>query len=58
MPSAHVVPDVADAPPPGYHYVTRPYRILPDGSHDYAILHGEKEFKTLQRDSGRLRRKH
>jgi YjbE family integral membrane protein len=57
MPEAAVVPDPEDAPPPGYHWVTKPYRVLPDGTHDYAINHGKTEFRTLVPVSSHLRSK-
>jgi YjbE family integral membrane protein len=41
--------------PPGYHWVSRPWRILPDGSRDYAHFHGEREFRRLVPNSSRLR---
>ena len=55
MPDAHVVPDLADQPPPGYHYVTRPYRVAPDGTRDYAIFHGKSAFRSLHPVSSHLR---
>jgi YjbE family integral membrane protein len=36
-----------DAPPPGYHWVTRRWRSLPDGSRDYAAYHGEEGYRVL-----------
>ena len=50
MPRRTWSPNPDDAPPPGYHYVTRPYRVLPDGSRDYAAYHGKTEFKTIAPD--------
>ena len=41
--------------PPGYHWVTRPWRVLPDGTRDYAQLHGKSGFRTLLPLSSRLR---
>jgi YjbE family integral membrane protein len=41
--------------PPGYHWVSRPYHILPDGSRDYAKLHGKSEFRELKPVSSKLR---
>jgi YjbE family integral membrane protein len=55
MPEAQVVPDATDQPPPGYHYVTRPYRVMPDGTRDYAIYHGQREFRSIQPVSSHLR---
>jgi len=36
-----------DAPPPGYHWVTRRWRTLPDGTRDYAAYHGEESYRVL-----------
>ena len=36
-----------DEPPPGYHWVTRRWRTLPDGTRDYAAYHGEEAFRVL-----------
>jgi hypothetical protein len=41
--------------PPGYHWVSRPWRILPDGTRDYARLHGKSAFRVLVPVSSRLR---
>ena len=41
--------------PPGYHWVSRPYYVLPDGSRDYARYHGKSEFRVLKPVSSRLR---
>ena len=41
--------------PPGYHWVSRPWRVLPDGTREYAHLVGEKAFRTLVPVSSRLR---
>ena len=37
----------SDEPPPGYHWVTRRWRTLPDGTRDYAAYHGEEAFRVL-----------
>jgi predicted tellurium resistance membrane protein TerC len=55
MPEAKVVPNADDQPPPGYRYVTRPYRVLKDGSRDYAAYHGKTGYTSLAPVSGRLR---
>ena len=41
--------------PPGYHWVSRPYHLLPDGHRDYAQYHGKKEFRELKPVSSKLR---
>jgi YjbE family integral membrane protein len=41
--------------PPGYHWVTRPWRVLPDGTRDYAHLHGHSGFRKLVPVSSHLR---
>jgi YjbE family integral membrane protein len=55
MREARVVPDPADQPPPGYHYVTRPYRVLPNGTRDYAIYHGKTGYRSVLPISSHLR---
>jgi YjbE family integral membrane protein len=50
-----VVPDPEDEAPPGYHYVTRPYRVLPDGTRDYAAYSGKTEYRTLEPVSSHVR---
>ena len=45
-----------DAPPPGYHWVSRSWRTAPDGKRDYAAFHGKSEFRSLVPDSSHLRR--
>lgn len=44
-----------DPAPPGYHWVRRSWRTLPDGTRDYAICHGLEEFKLLRPLSSKLR---
>ena len=41
--------------PPGYHWVRRSWRTLPDGTRDYAVCHGQEEFKELRPLSSKLR---
>ena len=43
-----IVVDESGAAPPGYHWVTRPWRILPDGKREYAAVHGKSHFRTLE----------
>lgn len=38
----------AETPPPGYHWVSRPWRVAADGSREYAAAIGEKSFRTLE----------
>ena len=46
--------------PPGYRWVSRPWRTLPNGRRAYAALHGEGAFRSLAPVSSHLRepRKH
>jgi YjbE family integral membrane protein len=41
--------------PPGYHWVHRAWRILPDGTRDYAAYYGKTAFRFLQPVSSRLK---
>lgn len=41
--------------PPGYHWVSRPWRVLPDGTRDYPQLHGLTEFRELKPVSSKLK---
>jgi YjbE family integral membrane protein len=41
--------------PPGYHWVSRPYQILRNGSRDYAQYHGKSAFRVLKPLSSKLR---
>jgi len=50
-----IVIDGADAPPPGYHWVTRPWRVLPDGTREYAAAHGKSHFRSLEPISSHLK---
>jgi len=40
--------------PAGYRWVSRRWRVLPDGTRDYAAYHGLTEFRTLLPVSSRL----
>jgi len=59
----HVVPvrvaaDIAEEQaPPGYHWVSRPWRTAPDGSREYAAYQGKTEFRTLEPVSSHLRQR-
>ena len=44
-----------EVPPPGYHWVTRPWRVLPNGRRDYAVLQGKLAFRSLAPVSARLK---
>lgn len=44
-----------ETPPPGYHWVTRPWRILPDGKREYAAVHGKSHFRSLEPISSHLK---
>ncbi len=41
--------------PPGYHWVSRPWRVLPDGTREYAVTQGLQAFRTLEPVSSKLR---
>lgn len=56
-PDTPVVADSQEQPPPGYVYVTRTYRVLPDGTRDYAIYHGDRAYRVLQPVSSHLHRR-
>jgi YjbE family integral membrane protein len=45
-----------EPPPPGYRWVHRAWRILPDGTRDYAAFYGKSAFRFLVPVSSRLRR--
>lgn len=45
--STEAVADSAEEAPPGYRWVTRRWRTLPDGTRDYAAYHGEEAFRVL-----------
>jgi len=49
-----IVIDGEEAPPPGYHWVTRPWRILPDGKREYAAVFGKSHFRSLEPMSSHL----
>jgi YjbE family integral membrane protein len=44
-----------EAPPPGYRWVHRPWRKLPDGTREYAASYGKAAFKVLLPVSSRVR---
>jgi YjbE family integral membrane protein len=48
-------PAAGEEAPPGYHWVSRTWRRLPDGTRDYAAYYGKTAFKFLMPLSGRLR---
>jgi hypothetical protein len=41
--------------PPGYRWISRQWRTLPDGTRDYAATHGLNAFRSLAPMSSRLR---
>ena len=45
----------SDAIPVGYRRVSRRWRVLPDGTRDYAVFHGKSEFTFLLPVSSRVR---
>lgn len=45
----------ADEAPPGYHWVQRPWRTLPDGTREYAASYGKDGFRSLLPVSSRVR---
>ncbi len=51
------LPEDEEAAPPGYHWVHRAWRHLPDGTRDYAAYYGKLAFRHLQPISSRLRRR-
>lgn len=52
--AAAEVAETVPAAPPGYHWVTRRWRTLPDGTRDYAAYHGEEVFRVLTPVSSHL----
>lgn len=42
-------------PPVGYRWVSRRWRVLPDGTRDYAALHGKTAFSVLLPVSSKLK---
>ena len=50
-----VVIDGEEAAPPGYHWVTRPWRLLPNGKREYAAVQGKSHFRSLEPISSRLK---
>jgi YjbE family integral membrane protein len=58
VPAAVVGPDPAreeESAPPGYQWVSRPWRVLPDGTRDYAASYGKTAFRSLVPVSSHLR---
>jgi YjbE family integral membrane protein len=55
-PPERMKPAPEEGAPPGYHWVTRSWRLLPDGRRDYAAYYGKTAFRFLVPDSGRVRR--
>jgi YjbE family integral membrane protein len=46
---------VVEEAPPGYRWVSRRWKTLPDGTRDYAIYHGQEAFRELVPVSSKLR---
>jgi YjbE family integral membrane protein len=44
-----------EAPPPGYRWSHRRWRVLPDGTRDYAVSHGKESFRVQLPVSSRIR---
>lgn len=56
LPAGQVVlPEDEEPAPPGYHWVHRMWRRLPDGTRDYAAYYGKLAFRHLEPISSRLR---
>ncbi len=54
--AAHtIVSEQSETPPPGYHWVTRPWRVLPNGKREYAAVYGKSHFRTLEPVSSHLK---
>jgi YjbE family integral membrane protein len=51
------VPAEEEPAPPGYRWIHRAWRTLPDGTRDYAAYYGKTAFRYLAPISSRLRRK-
>ena len=51
-----VLPEDEEPAPPGYHWVHRAWRRLPDGTRDYAAYYGKLAFRYLRPIASRLRR--
>lgn len=45
---------VEPEPPVGYRRVSRRWKVLPDGTRDYAAYHGNSEFRVLLPVSSKL----
>lgn len=52
---APVAKEVQPEPPVGYRWVSRRWRVLPDGTRDYAAFHGKTAFSVLLPLSSRLK---
>lgn len=46
---------IQEAPPVGYRWISKRWRLLPDGTRDYAAFHGKTAFSSLLPVSSRLR---
>ena len=57
VPEAVAAPALApeEVAPPGYQWVSRPWRTLPDGTRDYAASYGKTAFRFLAPVSSHLR---
>ena len=59
VPSSQPALFCADAPPGeapiGYRWISNPYKTNPDGSREYAALHGKQAFYRLAPQGGRVR---
>jgi YjbE family integral membrane protein len=54
--AAHtIVSEHSETPPPGYHWVSRPWRVLPNGKREYAAIYGKSHFRTLEPVSSHLK---
>jgi len=49
-----VGPAASEAPPVGYRWVSRRWKVLPDGTRDYAAYYGKTAFSVLLPVSSRL----
>lgn len=52
---ADVLPASEEPAPPGYHWVRRTWRRLPNGTRDYAAYYGKLAFRFLVPNSSKLR---
>lgn len=54
--STAVAPKIAESETPaGYRWVSRRWRVLPDGTRDYAAYHGKTAFSVLLPVSSKLK---